>query len=126
MNTALDWMREAHRRLDDAEVLHERDRHARSISACYYAVLAAGKGILKAEGVEIGSHKALRVHLGKVFIRHGDLSEDTAAVVEELYKNRLRADYELAQFSSETASSVIAEVEVRLEHFAALLSETGE
>jgi uncharacterized protein (UPF0332 family) len=66
------------------------------------------------------------VHLGKVFIRHGDLPEDTAAVVEELYKNRLRADYELAQFSSDTASSVIAEVEVRLEHFAALLSGTGE
>ena len=121
MNTALDWMREAHRRLDDAEVLHERDRHARSISACYYAVLAAGKGTLKAEGMEIGSHKALRMHLGKVFIRHGDLPEDTAAVVEELYKNRLRADYELASFSPDAASRKVAEVGERIDQFAELL-----
>ena len=121
MNTALDWMREAHRRLDDAEVLHERDRHARSISACYYAVLAAGKGALKTEGVEVSSHKALRIHLGKVFIRNGDLPDDTAAFVEDLHKDRLRADYELASFSPDAASRKVAEVGERIDQFAELL-----
>jgi uncharacterized protein (UPF0332 family) len=114
-------MDEAYLRLEDAEMLHERDRHARAISSCYYAVLAAGKGALKTEGVEISSHKALRVHLGKVFIRHGDLPDDTAAFIEELYKDRLQADYELVSFSEETASNVIAEVSERMRSFEALL-----
>lgn len=57
MSTAHEWMDEAFHRFDDAEVLHERDRHARSISACYYAVLAAGKGALKAKGIEVSSQK---------------------------------------------------------------------
>ena len=121
MSTAYAWMDEAHSRLNDVWMLHGRDRHARAISADYYAVLAAGKGALKTEDVEVSSHKALRVHLGKVFIRHGDLPEDTAAFVEELYKDRLRADYELADFSSDTALDVTVEMESRLGHFAALL-----
>lgn len=121
MSTASDWMEEADHRLDDARVLRERGRHARAISASYYAVLAAGKGALKTEGVQISSHKALRVHLGKVFIRHGDLPDDTAAFIEELYKDRLRADYELVSFPEETASHVIAEVSERMRRFKALL-----
>lgn len=121
MSTAHEWMDEAYRRLGDAEVLHERDRHARAISACYYAVLAVGKGVLKTEGVEISSHKALRIHLGKVFIRNGDLPDDTAAFVEDLYKDRLRADYELTSFSRDTASEKIAEVRERADQFAELL-----
>ena len=125
MSTAREWMDEADRRLDDAEMLHERGRYARAISACYYAVLAAGKGALKAKGVEVSSHKALRVHLGKVFIRHGDLPNDTAAFLEELYKDRLQADYELAGFSAEDSSGVIAEVDRRINRFAALLEEAG-
>jgi uncharacterized protein (UPF0332 family) len=114
-------MDEADHRLDDARTLHERDRHARAISTCYYAVLAAGKGALKAEGVHVSSHKALRVHLGKVFIRHGDLPDDTAAFIEGLYKDRLQADYELASFSEDTALSVIAEASDRIRRFEALL-----
>ncbi|MEF8794968.1 MAG: HEPN domain-containing protein [Salinivenus sp.] len=114
-------MEEAYHRLDDARVLRERDRHARAISSSYYAVLAAGKGALKAEGMEVSSHKALRVHLGKVFIRHGDLPDDTAAFIEELYKDRLQADYELVSFPEETASNVIAEVSGRMRRFEALL-----
>jgi uncharacterized protein (UPF0332 family) len=125
MSTAHEWMDEAFHRLNDAEALHERNRHARSISACYYAVLAAGKGALKAKGVSISSHKALRVYLGKVFIRHGDLSEDTAAFIEELYKDRLQADYELAEFPADAASGMIAEVRDRMNRFAALLEEEG-
>lgn len=117
MSTSHEWMEEAYRRLDDAEVLHERDRHARSISACYYAVLAAGKGALK----KVSSHKALRIHLGKVFIRNGVLPDDTAAFVEDLYKDRLRADYELASFSRDTASEKIADVRERTDQFANLL-----
>jgi uncharacterized protein (UPF0332 family) len=84
-------------------------------------VLAAGNGALKAEGVQVSSHKALRAHLGTVFIRHGDLPNDTAAFIEELYKDRLRADYELLSFSEETASNVIAEVRERIRRFEALL-----
>lgn len=121
MSTSHEWMEEAYRRLDDAEVLHERDRHARAISACYYAVLAAGKGVLKMEGVEVSSHKALRIHLGKVFIRNGALPDDTAAFVEDLYKDRLRADYELASFSPGAAFRKIAEVGERIDQFAELL-----
>jgi uncharacterized protein (UPF0332 family) len=121
MSTAHEWMDEAFRRLDDAEALHERTRHARAISACYYAVLAAGKGSLKAEGVDVSSHKALRVHLGKIFIRHGHLPDDTAAFIEELYKDRLRADYELASFSRDTASDAISNVHERIDRFADLL-----
>jgi uncharacterized protein (UPF0332 family) len=113
-------MDEAYHRLDDARMLRERNRYARTVSACYYAVLAAGKGALKAEGVQVSSHKALRVHLGKVFIRHGDLPDDTAAFIEELYKERLRADYELVSFSEETALTVIAEVRERMQRFEAL------
>jgi uncharacterized protein (UPF0332 family) len=121
MSTASEWMDEAYHRLDDARILRERDRYARAISACYYAVLAAGKGALKAEGVQVSSHKALREHLGKEFIRHGKLPDDTAAFIEELYKDRLRADYELVSFSEETASNVIAEVSERIRRFEALL-----
>lgn len=125
MSTAREWIDEALLRLEDAEMLHERDRHARVISACYYAVLAAAKGALKDEGVAVSSHKALRVHLGKTFIRHGVLPSDTAAFLEELYKNRLRADYELAEFSAEEASSAIADTHDRIARFAALLEEAG-
>lgn len=121
MSTAHEWMDEAYRRLDDAEALHERARHARAISACYYAVLAVGKGALKTEGVEISSHKALRVHLGKVFIRDGDLPDDTAVFLEDLYKDRLRADYELASFSRHTASEKVADVRKRLDWLAELM-----
>lgn len=121
MSTASEWIEEAYFRLDDAEVLYERGRYARSVSASYYAVLAVGKGVLKAEGVEVSSHKALRIHLGKVFIRHGDLPDDTAAFVEGLYKNRLQADYELASFSEDAASDAIAEVHERMEQFTGLL-----
>ena len=110
MSTAREWIDEADLRVGDAEMLHEHGRHARSISACYYAVLAAGKGALKARGVDVSSHKALRIHLGKVFIRHGDLPDDTAAFVEDLYKNRLRADYELVTFSADAAARAIDEV----------------
>jgi hypothetical protein len=56
-----------------------------------------------------------------VFIRHGDLSDDTAAFVEGLYKNRLQADYELASFSEDAASGAIAEVRERMEQFIGLL-----
>ena len=73
------------------------------------------------EGVDVGSHKAPRVHLGKVFIRHGNLPDDTAAFVETLYKDRLRADYELASFSRGIASEKIAEVRTRMDQFAGLL-----
>lgn len=52
MTTAQAWMDEASLRLADAEMLHERNRHARAVSACYDAVLAAGNGALKAEGVD--------------------------------------------------------------------------
>lgn len=121
MSSARAWMDEAYLRLEDAEMLHERNRYARAMSACYYAVLAAGKGALKAERVEISSHKALRVHLGKVFIRHGDLPDDTAAFIEELYKDRLRADYELVAFFEEATSKIIAEVRERIRRFEALL-----
>lgn len=121
MNTARAWMDEAYLRLEDAEMLHGRNRHARSISPCYYAVLAAGKGALRTRDVDVSSHKALRVHLGKAFIRHGDLSGDTAAFIEELYKDRLRADYELASFFRNTASDAIENVEGRIERFAGLL-----
>ena len=100
MTTAQAWMDEASLRLADAEMLHERNRHARAVSACYDAVLAAGNGALKAEGVDVSSQKALRVRLGKVFIRHGDLPEDTAAFIERVYKDRRRADYELVSFST--------------------------
>jgi uncharacterized protein (UPF0332 family) len=124
MRAARAWTDEAYLRLEDAEILHERERHARAVSACYYAVLAAGKGALKAEGGDISSHKALRVHLGKEFIRHGYLPDDTAAFVDELYKRRLRADYELAEFSVGTTSDVIAAVLERLNQFAALLKKT--
>jgi uncharacterized protein (UPF0332 family) len=116
-------MDEAYLRLEDAEMLHDRDRHARAVSACYYAVLAAGKGALKAEDVNISSHKALRVHLGKEFIRHGHLPDDTAAFVDELYKRRLRADYELAEFATSTVSNLIPAVLERLNQFAALLEQ---
>lgn len=61
------------------------------------------------------------MYLGKVFIRHGELPDDTAAFVEDLYKNRLRADYELASFSQDAASKEIAEVRERIDHFAGLL-----
>lgn len=124
MSTAREWMNEAFRRIDDADMLYERDRYARSISACYYAVLAAGKAGLKTEGVEISSHRALRVHLGKVFIRHGVLPADTAAFLETLYKDRLQADYELTAFSASKASTVIADTRNCTDRFAALLDET--
>lgn len=65
------------------------------------------------------------MYLGKVFIRHGDLSEDTAAFIEELYMDRLQADYELAGFSADAASGMIAEVRDRMNRFAALLEEEG-
>ena len=124
MSTAREWIDEADQRVGDAEVLHEHGRHARAISACYYAVLAAGKGALKAKGVDVGSHKALRIHLGKVFIRHGDLPDDTAAFVEDLYKNRLRADYELITFSAGAAARAIDAVRDRMTRFAALVKES--
>lgn len=44
-----------------------RDR--RVILLCWQ--LAAGKGLLLTASVTIDSHKALRVHLDKEFIRHG-------------------------------------------------------
>ena len=121
MSTAHEWMNEAVQRLGDAELLHERGRYARSVSACYYAVLAAGKGALKRRGVDISSHKALRVHLGRVFIRHGDLPDDTAAFIDELYKDRLQADYELASFDADTTADEIVEVRERIEDFSDLL-----
>lgn len=116
MNTSSrDWIEEAHLRLEDERALYERGRNARAVSASYYALLAAGKGLLLTAGVIIDSHKALRVHLGKEFIRHGKLSSDTASFVDELYKDRLMADYELRPFASETATRAIEEVQTCIE-----------
>jgi hypothetical protein len=56
-----------------------------------------------------------------VFIRHGDLPDDTAAFIDELYKDRLQADYELASFDADTTADEIVEVRERIEDFSDLL-----
>lgn len=88
-------------------------RYRRVIMLCWLP----GKGLLLTVGAVIDSHKALRVHLGKEFIRHGKVSSDTAAFVDELYKNRLMADYELKSFSRETAAHTMEEGEAHIEQF---------
>jgi uncharacterized protein (UPF0332 family) len=108
--TPQDWFEEATRRAEDAAVLHERGRNARAVSASYFAVFVAGKGLLLTVGVRIDSHKALRVYLGKEFIRHGQLPSDTAAFIDDLYKRRLQADYELETVSSSDVSRTLSRV----------------
>mgnify|MGYP002763113107 CR=1 FL=1 len=76
---------------------------------------------MKTAGVEASSHQALRVPRGRGFVRNGDLPDDTAAFVEDLYKDRLRADYELASFSPDAASRKVAKVGERIDQFAELL-----
>lgn len=61
------------------------------------------------------------MRLGKVFIRHGDLPEDTAAFIERVYKDRRRADYELVSFTTHGASRMIDDVRKQIEHFSDLL-----
>ena len=71
MSMPQDWMIEARLRLEDALLLFNKGRHARSVSAAYYAFHAAGKGLLLTREIEIDSHPALRKQLSLHFVRGG-------------------------------------------------------
>jgi uncharacterized protein (UPF0332 family) len=68
-----DWIEEGALRLGDARRLLDRGRNSRAVSAAYYAVHAAGKGLLLAvEGIdELASHDALYKLLSQHFVRDG-------------------------------------------------------
>lgn len=118
-----DWLEEAALRLEDARQLMDRGRNGRGISAAYYAVHAAGKGLLlTVEGIdELASHDALYKLLSQHFVRDGKLPDDTASRIQELLEERLAADYDLALHSVEEATALLDDAEALLEHIDALV-----
>lgn len=101
------WISEARLRLEDALLLCRRKRHARSISACYYASHAATKGLLLHRHIEVRSHDAIISQLSLYYVRGGVLPSETASWLDRLYKDRLSADYECQGFTFAQATRAI-------------------
>lgn len=121
MSSSRDWVEEARLRLEDGRLLLERDRERRALSAAYYALHAAGKGGLLSVGVEINTHTALYKQLSKHFVRSGQLPEETASLIQDLYAKRLAADYDLRSFSAQEVRRMLDRVERLIDHIETLL-----
>jgi len=120
--SAQDWIEEGALRLGDARRLLDRGRNSRAVSAAYYAVHAAGKGLLlTVEGIdELASHDALYKLLSQHFVRDGKLPDDTASRIQELLEERLAADYDLARYDVAEARSRLDDAEALIDRFNAL------
>lgn len=100
--------------------MFRHERNARAIAAAYYALLAAGKGCLLTVGVAVHSHRALRIHLGKQFVRHGTLPPDLIATIETAHKDRQAADYDLESFSDDVTQQRINTARERIREMASV------
>jgi len=117
-----DWIEEAALRLTDARLLLRRDRNGRAVSAAYYAVHAAGKGLLlTVEGIdELTSHDALRRLLGKHFVRTGQLPHDTASRIQKRSEGRQAADYDLRSYDAAEARRQLDDADALIDRLGAL------
>lgn len=117
-----DWLDEAALRLEDARALLDRGRSGRAVSAAYYAVHAAGKGVLLTTEVEeLRSHRALVGLVGYHFVRLGQLPGDTTSVIKNLQEKRSGADYNLASYDTIEARDRLGDAETLVERFEALV-----
>ena len=117
------WIEEAALRLTDARLLLRRDRNGRAVSAAYYAVHAAGKGLLLTveEGIdELTSHDALRRLLGKHFVRTGQLPDDTASRIQKRSEGRQAADYDLRSYDAAEARRQLDDADALIDRLGAL------
>jgi len=117
------WMEEARLRLDDARLLLERDRPARSVSTAYFACHAAGRGLLRSEGVSTHTHSGLRNRIGYHFVREDRCPPETTQWFAELEQLRQEADYELRIFSQEEATSHLDTARRCVQIFASVFGE---
>lgn len=115
------WLEEARLRLDDARVLLERDRSARAVSTAYFACHAAGRGLLRGEGVYAHTHSGLRNRIGYHFVREERCPPDVTQWLAELEQLRQEADYELRTFGDQEATSYLQNARRCVRVFASVL-----
>lgn len=82
--------------LHAAEALLDLGLPADAASRTYYAALHAARALLFAVGLDVGSHRAVRTHLSRHYVKTGRLAADQSKRLAQLEAVRVSADYDPA------------------------------
>ena len=86
-------MRRAHRSIRDAEILARDDSWDTCVNRLYYACFYAASAVLLREGMVSSKHTGIIGLFNQHFVHTGRTSRDYGAFYNDLFENRLDADY---------------------------------
>lgn len=94
--------------LRSAQLLHDGEEFADSITRAYYAALHGARAILLTEGLEARTHSGVAHLLNLHFVRTGRLTPQEARLLTQLQADREAADYDRAAvFTRELSAEVL-------------------
>jgi hypothetical protein len=85
----------AERSLQAAQLLLKERLLEDTLSRTYYAILHGARAALLAQGVNVGSHRAVRRLFGQHLIKSGKLAPHLAEILAEEQDDRMLADYDV-------------------------------
>jgi len=119
---ARDWLRQADRAVQAAEVLRREGFPAEAVARAYYAMFYAAKAALAHEGVALSKHSAVIAAFGRLFAATGRVPRDLHKALVGAFDDRRLADYSPGwEPSDEVARRRIAEAETLIQQVAHLL-----
>ncbi len=107
-------LQKARERLEDAQVLLQKNRCAGAVNRSYYAIFHAASAMLSQEGRKVRthySHHGVKVKFGQLLVQTGKVDDEFGRILSRAYDLREDADYALDAKSE--ISREVAEEELR-------------
>lgn len=93
---AREFVARASRQLDAGEHALRGGFVSQAVSASYYSVLYAAKGLLATRGLQTNRHSAAIRLFGREFVATGDMAREYSRIMSLLLERRISADYDAA------------------------------
>lgn len=108
--------------IQTAKLLLGSHLHLAAISRAYYGVFYAVTALLVGRGVVAHKHRQLGIEFRRHFVKTGTFSKKESGLLQELFRARLKADYDaIPDIKEERVAGLIKEAEEFVEALLALL-----